>query len=362
LKSLFHLAALGLCLPHGVAPSADRSVYALAGGALPRSIETSAGTIRIGPALVRDLEAEIELVNNTSDDSGPLQVFVALPEDNERQRITDLDVHPDPAEVRIDEHGNAIARLDVPSLAPHEKRVVGWKATVEVHSVRHVVDPAKLRPLDEVPKEIRDLYLRDGAMYGIGSPEVRKALAEAVGDETDLYRRVLAIHDYLTRKLSYDRDSRWDPAPEVLRTGLASCSEYHFAFAALCRAAGIPVRWAGGSTFQGDETWRDTVWHRWSEVYLPGHGWFPIDVTWDDAGDGPRDDRKYFGYTAARFAFLTRGDLGDDHPLRWHYIAGVRGRSLKGGVSFAMTWTRHPESGAVAVDAAASGAAAELAR
>jgi transglutaminase-like putative cysteine protease len=305
---------------------------------LPTTIETGAGRIELGGALRREVHATVELDNRAETRSGKLQVFLALPGDNERQRVSDLVVYPEPASVIADEHGNRIAEIAVPDLAPGDRAVVGWRASVEVHAVRHHVDATKLLPLSQVPEEIRRLYLRDASMYDLRSSVVTSALQEAVGRETDLLRRVEAIHDYVTRRLTYRRDDGWKPAPAVLEAGSGSCSEYHFAFASLCRAAGIPVRWAGGSVFQGRDVYRDSVWHRWSEVYLPGHGWFPIDVTWDDA-DRDAPARTYFGATASRFVVLTRGDLGDEHPLRWHYVARVKGRSLRGGVEVSVTWT-----------------------
>ncbi|MCD6331566.1 MAG: transglutaminase domain-containing protein [Thermoplasmata archaeon] len=48
----------------------------------------------------------------------------------------------------------------------------------------------------------------------------------------------IKLHDYVIKTLDYAIDGRWDDAPTVLKRGNGSCSEYCFAYIALCRAAG----------------------------------------------------------------------------------------------------------------------------
>ena len=124
----------------------------------------------------------------------------------------------------------------------------------------------------------------------------------------------MKLHRYVINNLDYVRDGRWDDAVTVLSRGNGSCSEYCFAFIALCRAAGIPARYNGGSIYKSPTPHIDTVYHRITEVYLPNYGWVPIDVTWDDA----LIKHYYFGLHVNRLFTLTIGG-GPSKYLNWSY-------------------------------------------
>ena len=63
------------------------------------------------------------------------------------------------------------------------------------------------------------------------------------------------------------------------------CEHYASAFAVMMRAAGIPSRivlgYQGGeiNTMSGDLTVRQADAHAWTEVWLPGRGWYRVDPT-----------------------------------------------------------------------------------
>jgi hypothetical protein len=131
-------------------------------------------------------------------------------------------------------------------------------------------------------------------------------------------------------RLTYNNDGRWDDAPQVLRQGHGSCSEYNFLFVALCRASGLPARYAGATARRNDDgTYEDTVHHRWSEVYLPGYGWMPVDVSRNDGEDGAPINR-WFGAVGDRLLVLVKGDGGDHEPLGWSYVVSVTGDAQQG--------------------------------
>ena len=110
----------------------------------------------------------------------------------------------------------------------------------------------------------------------------------------------------------------WDTAPTVLRNGHASCSEYSFAYIALCRAAGIPARYVGSVWRKANvDTCLDDVYHRWVEIYLPGYGWIPTDPTHGDRAL-PRDQAFTIGFTR-NVALITTQSGGGSEILEWDY-------------------------------------------
>ena len=109
----------------------------------------------------------------------------------------------------------------------------------------------------------------------------------------------------------------WDIPEVVLKRGSGSCSEYTYAFIALCRAAGIPARYQGSIVVRGDDASIDEAFHRWAQVYLPNLGWVPVDANRGDK-PSPADQARAFGQLSNRFLITTHGGGGSEH-LAWGY-------------------------------------------
>ena len=159
--------------------------------------------------------------------------------------------------------------------------------------------------------------------------------------------------EHLRGRLTYRNDGKWESADRVLRNGHGSCSEYNFAFIALARLNGLPARYVGASALRSaGPQYEDTVHHRWTEVYLPGHGWFPIDSSRNDGEDGSPVNR-WFGRTSASLLVLMRGEGGKNHPLRWGYVATVDARRIGDGrlsKRKRFLWAKVPPTKAAASD------------
>lgn len=145
----------------------------------------------------------------------------------------------------------------------------------------------------------------------------QQAVEEAVGEETHPYWMMRAIHRYVGEQLEYEMVGGWNVAPAVLERGTGSCSEYTFVFIAMCRAAGLPARYVGGSLLRGDAASTDEAYHRWPEVYLPGYGWVPADP---QAGDKeiPARIADTIGHVPPMTLVTTIGGGGSAY-LGWGY-------------------------------------------
>ncbi|MBL7077207.1 MAG: hypothetical protein ISS31_07035 [Kiritimatiellae bacterium] len=248
-----------------------------------------------------------------------------------------------PLSLDPDEFGQVTADMFIGTVAPgavittsveHIARLWNWTVDVHLEQVgsRDTIDPA-----------ITNLYARDEVMYGIHTPYIQAEAEVAVGTESNIFTMAHRIHDHVIESTTYDVDAGWSDAVTVLQQGYASCSGYAYSMIALCRARGIPARFAGGSECRSFEAGSlDTLHHRWVEVFIPGYGWVPFDPThddWSDEGQGLRW-REVGGQQRA--IILRRG--GGPNVMGWQYVG--RAEHDGGGIDEArssswigMPWT-----------------------
>ena len=142
--------------------------------------------------------------------------------------------------------------------------------------------------------------------------EFDRAVSEVISmiDPTDSeYEKELAIHDYLTGNVTYDRElTKYSAVERYTQPGCRSygalihkrtiCTGYTHAFQYLCYMVGIN---SGRVYGKG---------HVWNSVKVDGE-WYQADVTWDD----PLDENDCDGYQHHRYFNLTSEQMYEVHPL-----------------------------------------------
>ena len=106
-----------------------------------------------------------------------------------------------------------------------------------------------------------------------------------------------AIADYLASITQYDPNTPATPEGEDFVTYFLTeshrgyCMHYASAATLMLRAMGIPARYVTGYVADvptsGHVNVPDSAAHAWVEVYIPGYGWEPIEVTPAYAGSNP---------------------------------------------------------------------------
>jgi len=247
-----------------------------------------------------------------------LDAWIAVPHDGPGQTIVNGPTFsPAPLDFPEDRWEQKVAHYHLadPPLAARERMTM--RVRVNLNAFREYVYPEKVGELEDIPKDIRKAYLVNEDKYRIHDPRIVKAVQEAVGDETNPYWIMRRIHKYIRDRLHYELSGGWNVAPRVLERGNGSCSEYTFLFISMCRAAGVPARYVGSVVVRGDEASTDPVFHRWSQVYLPGYGWVHVDPQGGDK-DKPGQVAESIGQLSNRFLLTTFGG-GASEYLGWGY-------------------------------------------
>ncbi|MCX7943338.1 MAG: hypothetical protein N2746_02360 [Deltaproteobacteria bacterium] len=246
-----------------------------------------------------------------------IHIAIAYPNNLPNQDIISIEFTPAKYEKRKDKWDQPFTYFTFKNIRPGEEVSAEMKVKADIYEIRYFIDPEKVGPISLIPEEIREKYTKDDIKYSITDPIIQNAIKEAVGDEKNPYWIARKIYKYIQEKMHYELAGGWNIAPTVLKRGSGSCSEYSFVYMAMCRAAGIPTRFAGSIVIRGDDTSYDDVFHRWVEVYLPNYGWIPVDPSGGDEPE-PEKQAEYFGGLKNRFLITTIG-AGSSEYLGWEY-------------------------------------------
>lgn len=258
--------------------------------------------------------------NYGPDEIKELDIYMAVPSDLDNQKIEGkIEYEPQPAGFVTDRWGQKFAHFRYENIKSGTFLRPTMKVKSTLYNTEYYIFPERVGSMEEIPAEIKSKYLVDGVKLDINHPLIKEGAKKAVGDEKNPYWIMRKIFDYICAKIEYNLKplGGWNPAPTVLKRGTGSCSEYTFIFISMCRAVGLPARYAGSVVVRSADKGIDDVWHRWAEVYLPNYGWIPVDVS---AGDSPVPARRarYIGVLRNRYLITTKGG-GDSEYLDFYY-------------------------------------------
>ena len=223
---------------------------------------------------------------------------IALPAETDRQKIVEVQHIGFPFEEEVKD-GQRIAVFKFDRFNSQQRYIFGWKAVLEVWSIKYQINPSDCENIPQLGNEYREKYLQDNDNLAMDTEIIRQAAESAIGSETNLLRRVYSIRNYVYDKLSYGIKPHIDTPDLVLKRGVGSCGEYLGLLLALCRLNGIACRTVGRYKCPGDPLKRQMPLqpdfnHVWMEFYLPSYGWLPMESNPDDLFEGGPYPTRFF--------------------------------------------------------------------
>ncbi len=215
--------------------------------------------------------------------------------------------------------------LEVPLDELTDDLTLSTHFTMTRYEKRFSVDPGQVGPFDK-SSALYERYTQSAKNIAI-TRGIRDTAQEVVGEETNPYLAAKKLYEHVV----YETEYSYTPhmalealnIPEsvyVHEHRYGDCGAQSMYFAALCRAAGIPARAAGGmQLFPGSKT--GCADHFWTQIYLPNYGWIPVDPSVGQIArympDLPEDKRdlfiQYFFGNLDPFRYLIQVDV--DLPL-----------------------------------------------
>ncbi len=143
---------------------------------------------------------------------------IALPSNTARQRV--LQVEPIGLPFTEEEqNGQRVAVFRFNALTPHEGRLFGWKAVLEVWSIKYDLTPDDAEVAGRghtIPVAEFAEYLKDDGSLAMDTPAIQAAAREAIGTETNVLRKMLKIRNYVYDRLILSCNAASVPVANML--------------------------------------------------------------------------------------------------------------------------------------------------
>jgi len=141
--------------------------------------------------------------------------------------------------------------------------------------------------------------------------------AKVTQGKSQLLEKARAIYDYVFATMRYDKTGTGWGRGDVLYACDAkkgNCTDFHSLFIAMARSQGIPARFEIGFPLPADRQSSEIAgYHCWSDFYVDGKGWIPVDISeaWKH-----QEKRDYFfgSHDVNRVQFSTGRDLRLNPP------------------------------------------------
>jgi transglutaminase-like putative cysteine protease len=197
--------------------------------------------------------------------------------------------------------------------APHSRLEI--ESRIKVHNLPLEISTAGRESTVEGLKDssIREQvwpYLQESRWVS-RHPEVWRKAVDITRPHRALFDQAMAMMDWIHEEFKYE------PGATNVNTHLEDafamrcgvCQDFTHVMIGLCRAAGIPARYASGYLYNGprDSLLGSQASHAWCEVYLPAAGWIGFDPT-----NNMLADERYVKISVGR-------DYEDVAPIRGSY-------------------------------------------
>ena len=185
---------------------------------------------------------------------------------------------------------------------------------VEYEVVRHERTALNSRPQIVTTaltnKERREDLQPDALVPITGLPaDIAAKVTEGKRQPLDKAR---AIYDYVFTTMRYDKTGTgWGHGDVIYACDAkkGNCTDFHSLFIAMARSQGIPSRFEIGFPLPPDKHSAEIAgYHCWSDFYIDGRGWIPVDIS--EAWKHPEKRDYFFGsHDVNRVQFSMGRDL-----------------------------------------------------
>jgi len=196
------------------------------------------------------------------------------------QEVIDLEINPQ-ADI-----GNNVMQFSWQN--PKNKISFGYNTKIKTNNnIVKIKNKIKF-PILDLPEEIKK-FTEPSEIINSDDEDVIGFASEIAEGEDDLYVVVHKTAEWTKNNIEYDLSTLTaevsQKASWVIDNRQGVCDELTSLFIAMLRSLGIPGKFVSGIAYTNSplfpENWGS---HGWAEIYFPGSGWVPFDVTYGQFG------------------------------------------------------------------------------
>ncbi|MFH0868489.1 MAG: transglutaminase-like domain-containing protein [Candidatus Woesearchaeota archaeon] len=234
--------------------------------------------------LVIDIDVSSEaVINPTSSDYTVEYINVNLshyPYEDFNQEVISIEINP---EAKIDNNALLFNFQN-----PKNRISFGYNTKIKTNNnIAKIKEKIKF-PISEFPGELNQ-FIQPREIIDSDDKDVIRFASEIAEGEDDLYVVVHKIAEWTKNNIEYDLSTLTEEVSQkaswVLDYRQGVCDELTSLFIAMLRSLGIPGKFVSGVSYTNSSLFSEN-WgsHGWAEVYFPGYGWVPYDVTYGEFG------------------------------------------------------------------------------
>lgn len=200
---------------------------------------------------------------------------------------------PYPDRLETDAAGHLYAVYNIGSLKGKDSLTLTQKYALNVAALSYSFDRNRVADTYSSQDIVNySQYLQPETDVESNAAEIVAFVEQAVGSETNPYRKAWALFSAVNLFLTYSEAATDQGALATLTRGSGNCEGYTNLYLACLRTAGIPARRINGYLYQPEKHAVDSyydedmqLWllnslgHTWVEYYLPDIGWLIADPT-----------------------------------------------------------------------------------
>jgi len=266
------------------------------------------GTKRFNQQRGYQLQYGVTVSNVIADPVNSIQIWAPAIQPSLAQRNVESVFEPEP----MWENYKGLNRYNLENLQPWNEYVLNQTHWFERYAIETDINTSSITGAYDKDRNLVRFYTSSDKLIPTDNKTIRDIARSVTGNEKNPYFKAQKLYNYLIKRLDYVTVSQSETVIDSINSRKADAFEYAVLFTALARNAGVPSRPVSGFLVYGN---KQTVNHWWSEIYLNGIGWIPVDPAMGDdmsLSDLPvRESNSdyYFGNIGSQHIAFSRGNI-----------------------------------------------------
>ncbi|MCK5153923.1 MAG: IPT/TIG domain-containing protein [Spirochaetales bacterium] len=271
-------------------------------------VTTPFGTKQYNQQRGYQLQYGVTVSNVIADPVNSIQIWAPVIQSSLSQRSVESVFEPEP----MWENYKGLNRYNLENLQPWNEYILNQTHWFERYAIETDINISSISGVYDKDRKLVSYYTKEDEIIPVNDKIINEVVRSIVGREKNPYFKAQKLYEYLLRRLDYIEFTGSQTVMESLDKRKGDAYDYAVLFTALARKAGIPSRPVAGFLVYGN---KQTVNHWWSEIYINGIGWIPVDPAMGDdmsLSDLPvreSNSEYYFGNIGSQHIAFSRGNI-----------------------------------------------------